>query len=130
MPQKAKEWMRYIKDGETLTPDLKPSLTPDLEPSMPPNLPTSNLTQPVNICDLKPSLTPNLKPSLTPDLEPSMPPNLLTPNSTQLANICVASSEPYMYPSSIIDEMMDPTLCALDHVTSHSTYAYSSANSW
>lgn len=25
-PQEAKEWMRRIKDGETLTPDLEPSL--------------------------------------------------------------------------------------------------------
>lgn len=92
-PQEAKERMRRIKDGETLTPDLEPSLTPDIEPS----------------------LTPNLEPSLTPDLEPSMPPNLPTPNLTQPANICVASSEPYVRPSSFTDEMVDPALRALDH---------------
>lgn len=84
-PQEAKERMCRIKDGETLTPDLEPSLTPDIEPS------------------------------LTPDLEPSMPPNLPTPNLTQPANICVASSEPYVRPSSFTDEMVDPALRALDH---------------
>ncbi|KAG2337483.1 hypothetical protein BDR05DRAFT_1004968 [Suillus weaverae] len=92
----AKEQMHCIKDGETLTPDLKPSVTPDL----------------------KPSVTPDLEPSLTPDLEPSMPPNLPTPNSTQPANIRVALSEPYVRPSSFTDEMVDPALRALDHAAS------------
>ncbi|KAG1780202.1 hypothetical protein EV702DRAFT_1255566 [Suillus placidus] len=111
-PQEAKERMCRIKDGETLTPDLEPSLTPDPKPSLTPD-PEPSLTP-----DLESSLTPDLEPSLTPDLEPSMPPNLPTPNSTQPANIRVASSEPYVRPSSFTDEMVDPALRALDHATS------------
>ncbi|KAG1762678.1 hypothetical protein EV702DRAFT_1226362 [Suillus placidus] len=119
-PQEAKERMRRIKDGETLTPDLEPSLTPDPEPSLTPD-PEPSLTPDLESSltpDLEPSLTPDLEPSLTPDLEPSMPPNLPTPNSTQPANIRVASSEPYVRPSSFTDEMVDPALRALDHAAS------------
>ncbi|KAG2064776.1 hypothetical protein BDR04DRAFT_1162203 [Suillus decipiens] len=96
MPQEAKEWQHCINNGEILTPKV--------EPPMPPDLPTPNSTQP-SMHNTQTSLLPTPKLMWT-----------STPEPTQSSSPTVFS--PYICPSSIMDDMVDPVLCALDNAAS------------
>ncbi|KAG2132731.1 uncharacterized protein EDB93DRAFT_1107808 [Suillus bovinus] len=126
-PQEAKERQCHINDGEILTPDLKPPMPSDLP------APDSTQSSMTNVWTSLPPPssdipTPHSTQSPTANTRTSMPPPSSVFESEQSADYDItpapmtptaASSEPYMHPSSITNEMVDPILHALDHAASN-----------